>query len=349
VTTRVTRRECFDSAIESCAVAGRAGVVEQRVAIAGASIAFRFAGEQLTTTLGAAFEHHPRSATEPELVINAWECRSSGAPVPRIAFDALDGGITAHARVEGDQPVECRYDGGHRILNVYDRASQTAAFCVADPGDLPHWERSSPFRQLLAWFFRARGMHLLHGAAVGGPDAGLLLVGRGGSGKSSSALACLEWPEPGLGVAGDDYCVVSQGPPARAWSLYRTAKVGWSQLGWFPRLSAVVVNRDAPDDEKALLMLGPPRTPAVTPEVVIDAIVVPTVTAPGPTGLEPVGKGAALQALAPSSMFQLAGPNAHDFRELAELVAGRPAWRLSLGGEPRAVPAVLAGAIGDRP
>ena len=346
MTTRVTRRESFDSAMESFAVAARTGVIEQRFELAGATIAVQFAGRPLARTLGAAFDHHPRGAAAPDFTVVAWDCRSTDAPVPRIAFDALDGGITAEARVEGDQPVECRYDGARRMLSAYERATQTAVFCVADADELPHWERSSPFRQLLAWFFRARGLHLLHGAAVGGRDAGLLLVGRGGSGKSSSALACLEWPEPGLGVAGDDYCVVATAPHAVAWSLYRSAKVGWSQLDWFPTLSGAVVNRDTPDDEKALLMLGPPRTPALAPEVAVDAIVVPTVRVPGPTAVERVGRAAALQALAPSSMFQLAGPNADDFRELAAMVAARPAWRLWLGGEPGAVPAVLAAALG---
>src|SRR5690349_17591533 len=259
MTTRVTRRESFDSAMESFAIAAaRAEVVEQRFELAGAVIAVQFAGAPLAQTLGTAFDHHTRSDRDAELTIVVWDCTSTGAPVPRISYDALDGGITADARVEGDQPVECRYDGARRILNVYERVSETAGFCVADPDELPHWERSSPFRQLLAWFFRARGLHLLHGAAVGSADAGCLLVGRGGSGKSSSALACLEWPEPGLGVAGDDYCVVATRPRAVAWSLYRSAKVGWPQLDWFPRLATSVVNRDTPDDEKALLMLGPP-------------------------------------------------------------------------------------------
>ena len=346
MTTRTTRRESFDSAMESFDAAARADVVvEQRFELAGAVIAVQCAGKRLGDTLGAAFDHHVRSVRDADLTIVVWDCASTGAPIPRISHDALDGGITADARVEGDQPVECRYDGARRILNVYERATQTAGFCVADPDDLPHWERSSPFRQLLAWFFRARGLHLLHGAAVGGRDAGFLLVGRGGSGKSSSALACLEWPSAGLGVAGDDYCVVGAGPRAVAWSLYRSAKVGWPQLEWFPCLSAAVVNRDTPDDEKALLMLGPPHTPALASEVAIDAIVAPAVRVPGPTALEPIGRAAALQALAPSSMFQLAGPNADDFRELATLVAGRPAWRLCLGGEPRAVPPVLAEAL----
>jgi hypothetical protein len=343
--TRITRRDSFDSAMESFAVAARAAVVEQRFELAGAVIAVQYAGDRLADILGVAFEHHVASARDADLTIVVWDCASTGAPIPRISYDALDGGITADSRVEGDQPVECRYDGARRILNVYERATQRAGFCVADPDELPHWERSSPFRQLLAWFFRARGLHLLHGAAVGGADAGFLLVGRGGSGKSSSALACLEWPEAGLGVAGDDYCVVGTAPSAVAWSLYRSAKVGWPQLDWFPRLSRSVVNRDTPEDEKALLMLGPPHTPPLAREVAIDAIVAPTVRMPGPTALEPIGRAAALQALAPSSMFQLAGPNADDFRELATLVAGRPAWRLALGGEPRAVPPVLAEAM----
>jgi len=327
--------------------AARAGVVEQRFELAGAVVALQFAGERLVDTLGAAFDHHARSARDADLTIVVWDCASTDAPVPRISYDALDGGITADARVEGDQPVECRYDGARRILNVYERETQTGGFCVADPDELPHWERSSPFRQLLAWCFRARGLHLLHGAAVGGPDGGCLLVGRGGSGKSSSALACLEWPEPGLGVAGDDYCVVGTGSRAVAWSLYRSAKVGWPQLNWFPRLAMAVVNRATPEDEKALLMLGPPATASVAAEVAIDAIVAPTVQVPGPTALEAIGRAAALQALAPSSMFQLAGPNADDFRDLATLVAGRPAWRLALGGDPRAVPPVLAAAFGS--
>jgi hypothetical protein len=345
VTNRVTRRDSFDSAIESFAVAARTGPSEQRVEIAGTTVALRFAGERLASALGAAFEHHPRSGRDADLTVLAWDCATADAPAPRISFDALDGGITAGARLEGDQPVECRYDGARRILSVYDRGSHTALFCVADADELPHWERSSPFRQLLAWYFRTCGRHLLHGAAVGGPDAGLLLVGRGGSGKSSSALACLEWPEPTLGVAGDDYCVVATEPRPVAWSLYRSAKVAWPQLEWFPRLGAAVVNRSTPDDEKALLMLGPPVTEPLAHEVAIDAIVAPTVCVPGPTAIDPLSRAAALQALAPSSMFQLAGPNAEDFRELARLVAGLPAWRLSLGGDPRAVPPVLAATL----
>ena len=75
---------------------------------------------------------------------------------------------------------------------------------------------------------------------------------------------------------------------------------------------------------------------------------VPAVDPDGVTAVEPIGRAAALQALAPSSMFQLAGPNANDFRELAAFVAGRPACRLRLGGEPLAVPPVMAEPLASR-
>src|SRR6185436_14612613 len=75
---------------------------------------------------------------------------------------------------------------------------------------------------------------------------------------------------------------------ARARSRVSSGRVrasAWPQLEWFPCLSAAVVNRDTPDDEKALLMLGPPHTPALASEVAIDAIVAPAVRVPGPTAL----------------------------------------------------------------
>ena len=340
--SEITRRECFDSALASYAVAAASGVVEHRVVIAGEPVSFRYADRTLERELGAAFAHHPMTTAEPGLVIDVWESESSGAPPPRITIDAFDGGVSADTRIGGAQTIECRYDGDRRILSVFDRDTATGAFCVADPADLPHWERGSPFRQILAWWFRDHGKHLLHGAAVGNAESGLLLVGRGGSGKSSSALACLEAPIPQLGVAGDDYCVVDVGADAAAWSLYRSAKVGWQERRWFPGLAGGVVNTDDGEAEKALLMLGPPNSPPLVDRVAVRAVVVPTVDPDGVTAVEPVSKAAALQALAPSSIFQLAGPNATDFRELAAFVAARPAFRLRLGGDPLAVPPLLA-------
>lgn len=342
LTHDTTPRECFDSAWESFAIASARGEIEQRVRIAGETIAFRYADPTLHAELSAAFAHHPADDGEPALEVVVWESARSGAPLPRVGMGALDGGVQADTRIAGPQPIEWRYDAPRRILNVFDRATGRAAFHIADMEALPHWERSSPFRQLLAWHFRARSKHLLHAAALGNHGIGLLLVGRGGSGKSSSALACLATPVAGLGFAGDDYCVVDTAPVAMAWSLYCTAKVGWEQVGWFPRLEPFVVNRGREaDDEKALYRFDRADAPALVEQVAICAVVVPTVDPGSVTAIEPLGKAEALRALAPSSLFQLAGPNGRDFHELAELVAGRPAFRLRLGGDPAAVPPVL--------
>ena len=106
-----------------------------------------------------------------------------------------------------------------------------------------------------------------------------------------------------------------------------------------------MVNRDDPEAEKALFVFEPPTAPALVDGVAIDAIVLPTVDPNGATRVEPVGRAEALRALAPSSIFQLAGPNAADFRDLAVFVAARPAFRMWLGGDPLAVPPLLADLI----
>ena len=58
----------LEIALEQAASA-RADVVEQRFELAGAVIAVRFAGPRLADTLGAAFDHHPRSDRDAELTI----------------------------------------------------------------------------------------------------------------------------------------------------------------------------------------------------------------------------------------------------------------------------------------
>ena len=78
---------------------------------------------------------------------------------------------------------------------------------------------------------------MLHAAAVGTADGGVLIVGRGGVGKSTTALACLA---AGMKYVADDYLVVQLDPEPRAFQLYGTAKLEASQLRHFPELQNFV-------------------------------------------------------------------------------------------------------------
>ena len=74
----------------------------------------------------------------------------------------------------------------------------------------------------------SRGGALLHSAAVGTLNGGVLIAGPSGSGKSTTALAC---QEAGLGFTSDDYVLVSAGGPPTVHMAYSTAKVVRASLG----------------------------------------------------------------------------------------------------------------------
>ena len=65
-------------------------------------------------------------------------------------------------------------------------------------------------------------MAICHAAVIGEDGVGLLIVGEGGRGKSTLALAAIG---AGMDYLGDDYCLVDPQPPYRAYRLFNTAKL----------------------------------------------------------------------------------------------------------------------------
>jgi hypothetical protein len=72
----------------------------------------------------------------------------------------------------------------------------------------PPWFAAAPFRQLIEWTGSVTGALLVHGAMVGRAEGGVLLLGSGGAGKSTTAMAVLA---AGGVSTGDDYEWVVQG------------------------------------------------------------------------------------------------------------------------------------------
>jgi hypothetical protein len=315
--------------------------------------------------------HHAwerRATTDPsasvQVEVAGWRIEIDATPAPVAAalagaFDPLRAPARApdlHVRVAmgGLPPVprgtewqehdRLHFDDGQHEIHVAAGAPLSAldhdtsrAVCWFPGPELPYWERAAPLRAILAWFAVRRDTLLLHAAAVGEDDRAVLLVGPGGAGKTTTALAA--WTA-GMDYLGDDYVLVRVGPEARTARAYATAKAASGTLALLPSLAPWLAShappappgdRGAASDDKAVLRLaGAPGLEVVDAEIA--AVVVPRI---GPdAGLQRVAPGHALRAAAPSSLYQLPYDRERAFPLLAEVVRRAPCYVLDTGSDP---------------
>ncbi len=311
-----------------------------------------FCDSALEKLLYAALAHQelPKGRIEPDLKILAWDSCHSGIPMrspPWTTGDYLARGEIAGYNDNRFRAV-FRFDSG--VLSLYDAERQVGLWWMQDFAQLPLYERAAPFLLLFHWW-HALDRHdslLLHAAAVGTENgAGLLLAGRGGSGKSTTAVACLL--NDGWFYVGDDYCVVRAGAETPAvHSLYCSAKLDAKTLASFPSLSHSASSIDGWRDpeEKIVLNLHRSFSKRLRKELPLRAILLPSIPKESnqrrPNRFTPIGSGAAVRALAPSTLFQLPGAGANNFRMIAALTNRLPCFQLELGREVAGVPESLS-------
>jgi hypothetical protein len=172
-----------------------------------------------------------------------------------------------------------------------------------------------------------------------------LLVGSGGAGKTTTALAA--WDQ-GMDYLGDDYVLVYVGTKASVARAYATAKADARTLTLLPSLASAGAGA-APrsgrnnrwDGKVALRLAGTPGLDVVEAEV---AAVVVVRVAPEPR-LRAARSGIALRAATPSALFQLACDRGVAFPRLAEIVRRVPCFMLETGPEPARAAAMLRGLL----
>jgi hypothetical protein len=319
---------------ESFAEAAAGGSVQEHLAIAGAPLRLEFADERTHDRLAPGLAHlvQPPSAA-PELTLRVWD---SAGPAPEPPLPEVPPGPRGRIYYSEDGPVRVAYQPGLRLLSVLDRERRLGWFWCAAAAELPYWESSAPFRQLLHWWLPSRGLLLVHGAAVGRPEGGVLLVGRGGSGKSTSALACLE---SDLLYAGDDYCAVEDASPA-VHSLYCSGKLEPMHATRLDHLPAPTIDGDGSDDEKAVFFVQERYPERMSRSFPLRAVLAPTIGG-AEARIEPLAGAAALRALAPSTLLQLHPADPGAFARMAGLVNTVPAFAFELGPDIARIPAAI--------
>jgi hypothetical protein len=316
-----------------------AGRIDRCYRLAGYVVRLCFAGDALVPVFSPALSHLATAAAAPaDLTICMWDSASTGVRMPPTPW-------RQHYAVRGEVQgfntarVYTVYDHQSCELSILDTTRNLAVLWVSEPGRIPYWVKGAPLRTILHWWMSSHGRQLVHGAAVGTSDGGVLIVGKGGSGKSTTALACLE---SGLLYAGDDYVLVSADPMPQAFSLYSTAKLVPEQLDAFPRLAGYVDNADRLVSEKALFFINGARAVQLSAGFALKAVLVPRVTGIRDTILRKASPAASLLALAPSTILGHPRSGQAEFRFLAGLVKRLPAYVLECGTDLTQIPQAIS-------
>lgn len=316
----------------------RVGVVERDHEIGGRRLRLRFAGGGLVPFLTPALAHLRASRPAPaDLTVCIWDSASTGILPPACPWTPAGAFGEARIVVDNWQGVEfVAFPHGEEI-DVLDRTRGLGLHFLGGAHPTAGPQSSLPLLTVLDWWLAERDLQCVHAAAVGLESGGVLLAGRGGSGKSTTALACLRSP---LRYLADDYCLLSVAGAPHAHALYSSGKLAPSQL---ERLSFLAPPEapSVPCVDKEVVFLARAFPEKLLPGFPIRAVLALRITGRAGTSLAAVSPGEAMKALAPSSLFQLGGARQRRLHAIATLVRTVPCYRLELGTELEAIPGVI--------
>jgi hypothetical protein len=208
---------------------------------------------------------------------------------------------------------------------------------------LPMDERSKPLSLILAIWCYDQGIHIVHAGLVARNGRGVLIGGEGGSGKTTTSLACLL---AGYSYLGDDFAGLAEQADGSflGHSLYGSARVERAHFDRFPELGPFAVG-GVPPGEKELVLLPKAFSGRMENAATIEAVMLPRRTEHSQSTLREASKVEALLRLAPTSVKMPMGTGAAGFERLGRLVRRVPCYWLDMGREVAGIPAAVDEAL----
>lgn len=316
---------------------------ESHYRFAGQSVRARIVGCELAEHFARPFAHLETSEippSSPRLTIDLWDEEATGIPCPlALAHDDIGA-----KWVVGDGVFTASPDGrfvGYQLrqsMAWLDRKARHVIGWTASGKKLSLYERGKPLHLLLSVWYHDQDMQVIHAGLVSRNGQGVLFPGMGGSGKSTSALACLSG---GFDYLGDDYIglqTLANGS-FMGHSLYNSTWLEPDHMAHFPLLPPHAIHGRHPGEDKCLVLLSDLFPKRFIPSTRIRALALPRIVETYATRFRPASKADALLQLAPSSLLALAPqPGAHGFQALAHLVRTVPSYWLELGRDLTEIP-----------
>lgn len=317
--------------------------------LAGRPATVEIAGAALFDRLAPALSHlateDPGQGGARGFTASLWDADATGVPgvAPAPGDDPTAPALVA-VSPDGRWVVQRRT---HAVVG-HDRARGAVTGWFSGVARLPLYDRGRPLHPQILLANQDRGAPPLHAALVARDGRGALLVGAGGSGKTTASLACLL---AGFDFLGDDYISLLRDDRGRfvGHGVYSSTHVDPVHLRRFPALHARAIPPSWAGEDKAVVFLrdvvdrvaGCGR---LARERAIDALFLPSV-AGGATRVAPATAAEAGLRLVQGGLALAPHAGASGMAELFELAAAVPAFRLDLGSDLAAIPRAIGAAL----
>ena len=332
-----TAFESMRTSFEDIAAKHRGELHESLYTFGGKTVLIRIVGNELVTHLSRPFSHLQapgENLISPQLTIDLWN-ENKPAGLAKTSW---------HKDLEWTEATLRSHEGrfvGQQLPHTHsclDRERNHIVASIAWHDRIFIYERAKPLaRPLLEWH-NDQNVQVIHTGLVARNGKGVLLVGKSGSGKSTSSLACIC---AGLDYLSEDYVGLQRLHDGSfvGHSLYNSVFLETAHLARFAELLPYAIKGRPPQEAKSVIILSqvfPQRLRRVVP---IRALAMLKVTDNSEVRFRAASKGEALLALGPSSLLQIPnrGLGVPGFTRLAELVEQVPCYAIDLGGDLQAI------------
>jgi hypothetical protein len=312
------------------------GTIDRYYQLGEKIIQLRFAGPALISKLTPALSHlETQPHSQPDLTINLWDSASTGVQPPPPPWEPDDYLQFGQIRGYNNKRIKTVF---MIALQMIDLELNEAVYWIPDTDDIPYYHSIRPLRSIINWWMNKFQHYIVHSAAVGLPEAGVLITGRGGAGKSTTTLSCIG---SGIKLAGDENCLISLKPKPHLHSLYCSGSLDSKDAYNIPGITPYLYNASRLDREKAVYLFTPGHQEIMVKGFPIKAILIPRITGNKETTITESQNNLSLISLAPESIFQLPGAGAKHLQIMADLIRQVPCFSLELGSQIERIPVVI--------
>jgi len=311
--------------------------------VAETTVCISFAGHSMIPLFTPALEHlRIQMVEKPDVTFYVWDSDSSQIEMAEPPCKWSD--FTDRGDIKGFDSIRIKtaFHWGELSLVVMDLESNTGIFWVQSPSKLPFWTQSAPLRSLFHWWLEKNNMQLLHAAAIGTDDGAVLITGKGGVGKSSTAIRCLE---SGMYYLSDDYVIVQTEPEPVVYSLYSTAKIKKKEVDDYPLLKVCLAPYVKNKQEKELYLLFPLMKEKIVNKMPLKAILTPQIVDNEDSNIAPVPFWTVQAAMSFTTLSHLPYAGRYTHEIICNLCNKLPSFHLLLGKNRQKIPHVISGFI----